>query len=170
MRGVVVRAMAAACALAVVGCAGGGRKTATDVQLEKIRAMRDRSHEHEQNMINNAVLADMSLAEFHFIPHSTELSGSGVKRLDRMAPMLDTYGGTVRYAGNVSDDELVKQRIAHVHEYLAMTGCNMDRVKIEPGLAGGQGMQARDALEKQRTMDIPADQSGAPQLLGVSSK
>jgi hypothetical protein len=170
MRGVVVRAAAAVWVLAVVGCAGGGLKTATDIQLEHIQAMRDRSRAHQQDMIDNAVLADMSLAEFHFIPHSAELSGTGVKQLDRMAPMLDTYGGTVHYGGNMSDDELVKQRIAHVHEYLAMTGCNMDHVKIVPGLAGGTGMQARTALEKQHRMDAPADQNAAPQMLGVSSK
>ena len=88
-----------------------------------------------------------------------------------MVTMLDTYGGTVHYAGDVSDDELVKQRIANVREYLAVTGCNMDQIKIEPGLPGGGGIMARKAMEKQERMDNPPDQSGGMiPLQGISTQ
>jgi len=161
VRMVIVVAVVLACS----GCTIMGYKTATQRQLDHIKRISERPHTYEDNMVNNAVLANMSLAEFHFIPHSKELSGSGVVRLDRMAPMLDSYGGTVRYGADISDEELVEQRIATVHDYLSMTGCNMDRVVIEPGLPGGQGMPARRALEKQHRMDNPQDQNrGAPML------
>lgn len=170
--GVIVRTMTAMTLVLVVsGCASLGHKTATDWQLDLMKDMGGRSHTHEQDMIDNAVLADLSLAEFHFIPHSGELSGSGVARLDRMAPLLDAYGGTVRYAANVADEELVKERIAQVREYLSMTGCNMDRVTIEPGLAGGRGVLARHALDKQEQFNNPTDKGGgAVQTLSISGR
>lgn len=153
--------------LVVAGCQSDAFRSSSGRHLDRIANQEKRSREYEQIMVNNGVMANMSLAEFHFMPHSKQLSGSGVARLDRMALMLDTYGGTVRYAGGMGDDELVAQRIDHVREYLTMTGCNMDRVKIEPGLPGGGGVTARRALEKQEQMDNPADQGGGvPQLLG----
>ena len=159
MRGLLVR-MLAVTMLAAWGCEGDGYKTATQLQVAEIEAMKLRSRAYEQNMKDNALLADMSLAEYHFIPHSDELSGSGVARLDRMAILLDTYGGTVWYEARIRDEDLIKQRIEHVREYLAMTGCNVDRVKIETGLAGGEGMMASRALEKQDKMDNPTGQGG----------
>jgi hypothetical protein len=133
----------------MVGCEASGGKTAGQAQLASIHDTRKASRGHLPWMVDNAVMQDMSLADIHFIPHSAELSGTGVARLDRMALMLDTYGGTVRYESGTKEDPLTQKRLEHVREYLAMTGCNMDRVTIEPGLAGGRGMDAAHALYKQ---------------------
>ena len=172
MRALAVRTICGVAAVcAVVGCKNDAFKSSSERQLDRIANMEQRSREYEQLMINNGVMADMSLAEFHFMPHSMELSGNGVARLDRMAVMLDTYGGNVRYAAAMGDDELVSQRIGKVREYLAMTGCNLDGVTIEPGLPGGSGVSSRRALAKQEKMDNPPDQgSSVPQLLGAASQ
>lgn len=102
---------------------------------------------HLDDMVDNAILHDMSLADFHFVPHSSEISGTGVDRLNRMAHLLNTYGGTVRYQTDLADADLVNKRLAHVTEYLTVAGCNMDRVQVKTMLSGGRGMPARKAIE-----------------------
>ena len=97
-------------------------------------------------MADNAMLHDMSVADIHFVPHTAELSGTGAARLNRMATLLDTYGGTVRYETFNTDEALVKQRLDHVHEYLALTGCDMGRVQVKTMISGGRGMTASKAM------------------------
>lgn len=102
---------------------------------------------HMDDMADNALLHDMSLADFHFVPHSSEISGTGADRLDRMAKLLSTYGGTVNYQTDSANTDLVNQRLAHVKEYLTVAGCDMDRVKVEAGLGGGRLSPALKAME-----------------------
>ena len=84
----------------------------------------------------------MSIAEIHFVPHTRELSGTGIARLDRMAMMLDTYGGTVRYETDVTDEAFVQKRLDHVHEYLATTGCDMSRVEVKAMISAEKPLEA----------------------------
>ena len=102
--------------------------------------------DHWTDMSDNAMLQDMTVADFHFIPHSAEISGSGQARLDRMGTLLDVYGGTVRYETFESSDDLVKKRLEHVREYLVTTGCDMKRVEIKAMISGGRGMLATKAI------------------------
>jgi len=121
-------------------------KTATDLQVEMIDKSLEEPREHFTNMADNAMLHDMSIADIHFVPHTTELSGTGAARLNRMATLLDTYGGTVRYETFNTDEAFVKQRLDHVHEYLALTGCDMERVQVKAMISGGRGMTASKAM------------------------
>ena len=112
--------------------------------MDQSKAMYGR---HMDDMVDNAILQDMSLADIHFVAHSSEISGTGVDRLNRMAHLLNTYGGTVHYQTDLSDADLVNKRLAHVKEYLTVAGCDMDRVQVKTGLSGGRGMPARKAIE-----------------------
>jgi len=138
--------------IAAAGCKNGELQTSTQIQLDQMERARQQPQTHLCNMVDNAILQDMSLADFHFVGHSNELSGTGVARLDRMAPLLDTYGGAVRYDTSITDTELVQTRLNHVREYLALTGCNMNRVEIKTMLPGGTGMTATRAIEKEQRM------------------
>jgi hypothetical protein len=110
----------------------------------------------------------MSLADFHFIPHSPEISGTGAARLNRMAHLLNTYGGTVRYETDLTDDDLVNRRMANVKEYLTVAGTNMDRVQVKSMLSGGRGMPARKAMEVEAKGTVnPNASSGAATTLAV---
>jgi len=120
--------------------------TATDVQVEKMDDSMEVPQEHFVTMADNAMLHDMSVADFHFVPHTTELSGTGAARLNRMATLLDTYGGTVRYETLNTDEAFVQLRIDHVHEYLALTGCDMGRVDVKAMISGGRGIAADRAI------------------------
>jgi hypothetical protein len=114
--------------------------SADDVRAER--------NAHLSTMVDNAILSDMSLADIHFIPHTAEISGVGEARLARMAKLLNTYGGTVRYETQLTDEDMIALRLDHVREYLALTGCDMKRVEVTTGLPGGQGMWGDEATRK----------------------
>jgi hypothetical protein len=111
-------------------------------------------------MVDNAILRDMSVADIHFIPHSNELSGIGVARLDRLARLLQVYGGTVRYETLIVDETLIEQRLDHVREYLSLAGCDMDRLEFKATMSGGRGLPGGEAVEVMQHGTSPA-QEGA---------
>lgn len=127
--------------------AGAGCETGTNQAMKQMNEAREAPKPHLTYMVDNAMLHDMSISDMHFIPHTDELSSTGIARLDRMALLLDAYGGTVRYDTAMSDQFTVSQRIEHVREYLAATGCDMGRVDVRAMLSGGRGMPAAEALE-----------------------
>ncbi len=97
-------------------------------------------------MSDNAMLQDMTVSDLHFVAHTSELSGTGAARLDRMAGYLNTYGGIVRYATHLDDGDLVAARLKHVGDYLEISGCDMDRVKVKQMISGGRTGSAEDAI------------------------
>ena len=135
-------------AFAAAGCHGPDNdQTAAELHYMHMEEAKANSGKHFKDMADNAILHDMSLVDHHFVPHSSEISGSGAERLNRMAHLLNTYGGTVYYQTDVADSELVSQRLAHVKEYLTVAGCDMDRVNIKPGMSVGRGIPADKAME-----------------------
>jgi len=120
--------------------------TENEKTLRKLDASGKAPQEHWNDMADNAMLHDMTVADFHFVPHSGEISGTGAARLDRMATLLDAYGGTVRYETFEPDEALVKKRLEHVKEYLTTTGCDMKRVDIKAMISGGRGINANKAI------------------------
>lgn len=151
----------------ITGTACEKNLTATQVQEEQMKETRTHPRAYRDTMAANAVAQDMSVVDFHFVGHTAELSGTGVVRLDRMAKFLDTYGGTVRYDTSLTDEKLVTQRIEHVREYLALVGCDMDRVEVKTALSAGRGAPARTAIEKEESVAASTGQEGELSL-GVS--
>ena len=144
--------------LLVAGCKN--YKSSSEKDLIKMDTTAEEHGHHHSYMVDNAVLRDMSLVDFHFVPHTDELSGTGVARLNRMAPLLNTYGGFVRYDTLQGDDDLIERRINHVREYLALAGVNMDRVDVGVAMPGGRGMPATEAIEKYRRGPVAPDDRG----------
>ncbi|MFQ5592042.1 MAG: hypothetical protein ACE5HE_12820 [Phycisphaerae bacterium] len=164
--------LAVALSALVAGTGCNQKLTSTDLQMAHMAETRNKPHAHLTYMADNALASDMSLADFHFVGHTSELSGTGVARLDRLAYFLDVYGGTVRYETFLTDDELVAQRIAHVREYLDLAGCDMDRVEVTAMLSGGRGMPAAKAIaiEEQGVRPQAGEEGGAAEgLLSGSS-
>ena len=100
-----------------------------------------------RNMGDNARSRNLAIADVHFIAHSSEISGLGEAALDRFAPWLETYGYTLRYETDLTNEELVVRRIAHAREYLALIGCDADRIRITPMMSGGRMLTAADAIK-----------------------
>ncbi len=154
-------------ALLVAGTACGKKITATDVHMERMTETRNKPRARFIYMADNAAVLDMSVADFHFVGHTSELSGTGVARLDRLAHFLDVYGGTVRYETYLTDEGTVEQRLAHVREYLALAGCNMERVEVAAVISGGRGMPATQAIEIDEQAAAPEGDGGVGVPLGA---
>lgn len=141
-------ALAAAAAL-TAGCYPHDESiTTTDVVTHRMdRSLVSRKDKHLQQMSDNAMLRDMALWDYHFVAHSSELSGTGAERLTRMAVYLDTYGGTVRYDTMLTDDAMIKERIANVREFLQVSGADVSRVEVEATLPGGRTFTGDEAIK-----------------------
>ena len=155
--------------LSIVIVAGSAcNEKLTDVrhkaQMEETRAA---PRPYLSYMVDNAIAHDMSVVDFHFVAHTGELSGTGVARLDRMAHFLEAYGGTVRYERMLSDAELIERRLVHVREYLALAGCDMERVEVTTMISGGRGMPATKAIEIDEQGAKPEAEGGEGQPLGL---
>ncbi len=137
-------------ALLVGGIACTAGRTATDIQIAQMDKSKQEFGAYLDHMVDNAILHDMSVADIHFIAHTSELSGVGEARLNRMARLLNTYGGTVRYETLLKDEALIQQRLGHVRDYLSLTGCNMERVRFAAMMSGGRGMPGDEAVIKFR--------------------
>ncbi len=99
------------------------------------------AYQNDQGMI-----ADMGIADIHFVPHSSALSGTGVARLERYAELLAATGGEVRYSTSNGDETLVNERLAAAKDFLAQVIPSNHCVDVVLGLPGGRGMTAREAL------------------------
>ena len=108
-------------------------------------------------MSDNALLADMSMSSVHFVPHQSELNSLGARRLNRLAQILKIYGGTVRYDGTTDDSKLASDRIAQIKEYLLARGLEADRMEIKRAMAGGEGMNAQEAILIRQTTNFNPD-------------
>lgn len=154
------------------GCNASRMKSAHDRQMEAMDRSLNDPKMNLVNMIDNAILHDMSLSDIHFVAHSVELSGTGVTRLDRMAILLNTYGGIVRFETKETDREMIKARLAHIEEYLTVVGCEMENVEIKMMISGGRGMAADQVLknlQEEASGDVTATALSAPNLTGASN-
>ena len=142
-------------------------KTTTEMASEKMDESKCRGIPAFLDMSDNAILQDMSLADIHFVAHTSEISGTGAARLDRMAALLETYGGKVHYETYEDDAALVQQRLAHVTEYISLTGCNMSRVQVEATMSDGRTFPATEAIAiadkgTSKSQEKSTDPGGAP--------
>jgi len=122
-----------------------------------------------QTMVDNATLQDMSVADCHFVAGTDQLSGLGVYRLKRLAEMLKTYGGTLRYDTRLEDQNLLKARLARLRDFLKDAGCDMSKVSVQPGMPGGEGLQATEAIEVLKASRKVCDQQQSSSSTSSSS-
>jgi hypothetical protein len=117
-------------------------------------------------MVDNAMLADMSLADIHFVPHTDELNSLGLRRLDRYGSLMKIYGGTLHYETDIVDKGAIDRRLQHVMEYLAGVGIEKDRIGIETGLARGRGMGGEEGIiVHANAITEEGEPAGAPVLI-----
>lgn len=149
------------------GCKNFSNQTTT--QFTKMDESRESYGEHFTYMVDNAILRDMSLADIHFIAHTTELSGVGAIRLKRMAKLLNTYGGTIRLDTQITDEILLDERMEHVREFLTLSGCEIDYVEIDVSAPGGRGMSGVEGVAKYQRSVAPSSSEDGAALGGLLS-
>lgn len=113
-------------------------------------------------MTDNALLADMTVSDLHFMPHRPLLNQLGEERLSRLALLMDAYGGTIRLSTDEEDRALVDARLETVRHFLSEAGIDTTTEVLTEDMAGGRGMRATEVMlirEKEGTY-IPPKSSG----------
>ena len=134
----------------------GERYGETPVTLEEARWNAEARY---QAMMDNALISDMSVADIHFVPHTTVLNSLGEQRLQRYADLLMYQGGTLYLETASQDEAKQKARIASVQEFLASAGIEDDRLAAEIGIRAGHGIAAVEAIQVKQIAFSPERQS-----------
>ena len=144
-------------------------RSSTMIQVDRMAESREAYGDHFTYMVDNAILSDMSLADIHFVAHTSELSGVGAARLERMAKLLNTYGGKIRYETALGDEVMLAERMAHVCKFLALSGCELEQVEIAVMAPGGRRMSGQEAVAKyQRGVSVSGNDSAGNNILSTS--
>lgn len=115
-------------------------------------------------MHDNALLADMTVADYHFLPHRPLLTSLGKTRLDRLASLMEAYGGTIRFNTDSTDEELTRKRTDAVVAYLGELGVPAASQAVKRAGPGGAGMPAAEAIlimQKEGTYDPEKKKAGS---------
>jgi hypothetical protein len=97
-------------------------------------------------MTDNALLADMSISDVHFVPHRPMLNTLGQERLSRLAALLDAYGGGMRFSTKLKDSKLVQERTDAVVAFLGGAGIDTSVHEVRLDLPGGDGLDAQQVI------------------------
>lgn len=97
-------------------------------------------------MSDNAMLADMSVADMHFLPHRAQLTTLGEERLARLVSLMEEYGGVIRFNTSLEDQALVDARTRTIMDFLAEAGVDTTKEVLTRDLPGGDGMDANEAI------------------------
>lgn len=81
-------------------------------------------------MSDNALLESMDVSDHHFLPHRAILTTLGKQRLNRLASLIEEYGGSIRFNTKLEDDLLVSQRTDSIVEYLGDIGVDTSTTMV----------------------------------------
>jgi hypothetical protein len=112
---------------------------------------------HYVPMVDNALLAEMSMSPAHFVPNNPELNGLGARRLTRYSAILKVYGGTLHYDGLEEPERLAEARMDRVRHFLVASGLHHTEFAVQRGVAGGTGMAAGEAGRIREASAFDAD-------------
>ncbi len=97
-------------------------------------------------MIDNALLADMSVTDIHFLPDRAALNTLGQERLSRLSELVKMYGGSIRFNTGLTDDALIQERAKAIIAFLAGEGLDTTSAVLVRELPGGRGIDATQAI------------------------
>jgi hypothetical protein len=118
---------------------------------------------------DQGMLADMSIADIHFVPHSAEISGVGEVRLERYAELLARTGGRISYDTSLRDQALVEARLANARTFLKDALPTAKTIDVVLGLPGGRGMTTKEASLGKAVAEQPEPRSTAYKLKGSTN-
>lgn len=116
---------------------------------------------------DQGMLADRSIADIHFIPHTAELSGTGQARLERYAELLATTGGTLHYDTALGDETLLEARLASAKSFISKAVPSVHPIDVVLGIPGGRGLRATEAYAGQEIAREPEPRGTAYHLRGA---
>lgn len=115
---------------------------------------------------DQGLMADLSIADMHFIADSEHLSGAGEARLERYAELLATSGGRLYYDTRMQDAPLVDARLRVAREFLMQVSPGSKRIDVVLGMPRGRGMDAVEAAAGRGVAQQPEARGPAYHLAG----
>jgi hypothetical protein len=128
---------------------------------------------HQQQMIENAILAQGTLYSHHFVAHSAVLNELGERDVAVIARHYRDHPGELNVRRDHLDDALYESRLQAVRDALAEHGVDPARVELSDGLPGGDGVAAGRLLVireagAQRLLEQPGDYRRATESTGAT--
>ena len=115
-------------------------------------------------MTDNALLSDMTMNDSHFLPHRALMNDLGLRRLNRLAELIEAYGGTICLNTDETDESLIARRMQAIVDYLSEVGLDTTDELVVVDMPGGTGMLASEAIlikQKEGTYDPKKKSSAA---------
>lgn len=143
-----------------------------DEQVQANAPLKGQATEHpsitEYYVYHNdqGLLADRCIADIHFIPHTADLSATGMARLERYAELLATSGGTLHYDTTITDEDLLEARLATAMAFLAEVMPGTRSIEVVRGMPGGPGMTGKEAIDAAAVAQQPEPRGTAYKLNG----
>lgn len=97
-------------------------------------------------MVDNGLLATMTVSDIHFMPDRPLLNSLGEERLRRLASLLEAYGGAIRFNSDVSDPQLLQRRSEAIVAFLQSCGIATAAESVRQEMAGGPGIEGTQAI------------------------
>lgn len=116
---------------------------------------------------DQGMMADLSIADMHFIADSEHLNGTGEARLERYAELLATSGGKLYYDTRLDDHSLVAARLRVAKEFLLQVSPGSKRIDVVLGMPRGRGMDAVEAAAGRGVAQQPEPRDQAYHLAGT---
>lgn len=134
-------------AVVISGCASSNTDVAAapedDQSPEAYKQGYDLTYAH---MTENALLADMSMSDYHFLPDRPLLTSLGQQRLSKLAALIKEYGGSIRLSTDATDEALVAARVTLVRDFLGEAGLSTTEEHVKRDLPGGHGMDSAQVI------------------------
>lgn len=116
---------------------------------------------------DQGMMADLSIADMHFLTNSEYLTGAGEARLERYAELLATTGGTLHYETREDDSHLVDLRLRTAREFLMQVSAGSKPIHVALGMPNGRGMNATEAAAGRGVAQQPEPRGAAYHLSGA---
>jgi len=129
-----------------VGCSSNESEIDPDpTEIEHAYQAED-GHATFDHMVDAAVMADMTVADYHFVPRRAILTPLGMQRVARLADIIDEYGGEVRFNTRETDESLIAERSSAISTALQKNGLDPSSSHVTLNIPGSIGMDAREAI------------------------
>jgi hypothetical protein len=96
--------------------------------------------------VNNAVIRQHTMYPYHFVENSADLNELGQRDLDVLAGHFRDNPGQMNLRRGEASEELWKARCQTVVNRLAQDGVDINRVKVDDGLPGGDGITSTEVV------------------------
>ncbi len=117
---------------------------------------------------DQGMMHDRSIADIHFVPGTTYLSGTGEARLARFAELLSDMGGTLNYDTRIQDATLVNGRLGSARQFLQRYNVGGPQIQVALGMSGGRGMSHFETAAGQAVAQQPEPRGTAYRLSGAA--